>query len=171
MHRVVLLTALATAVLVPAVARAAPPTRPNAPPPEVTTVQIDRDGNLEWTQTTVVYRQEERLRKAVVGGKEVAYTEVVTVPTSVKVVIRSRLKGVKAFDLNGLPIDADKLPKLLGKSASVILSPDGQPIDGFYRQFFKEETLMLVLPSRSGATVPVDPTVPVPVPVPPRGAP
>jgi hypothetical protein len=170
MHRAALLIALAAAAAVPG--RAAPP-RPNAPPPEVITVQLDKNGNLVSQRTQTVYTSEARMVKRVVDGNEVLYQEVVTVPRSVPIATQARLKDVKAFDLNGLPIDAEKLPKLLEKGASVIVSPDGQPVDGFYRQFFKEETLMLVMPGRSGTTVSGDPTFPVPAPrpVPPRGAP
>jgi hypothetical protein len=134
-------------------------------------VQADRDGNLTALRTQTVYRTEERLVKAVVDGKEVMYKQTVSVPESVSVSVRYALKGLKAFDLDGLPIDAGKLPKLLEKKTTVIISPDGQPLDGFYRQFFKEETLVLVLPGNPGVTTPVPVPVPAPAVIPPGGAP
>lgn len=147
MYRAVLLAAVAAAAGL--TARAAPPMRPNGPPPELLTVKVNRDGNLESVRTQMVYRQEARAEKRVVDGREVVVTVMVNVPTHVSYAIRHAAKDVKAFDLDGLPIDASKLPKLLEKETTVIVSPDGQPPDAFYRQFFKEGTLMLVLPTRA----------------------
>src|SRR5262249_32196732 len=152
MNIAVLLAALGAAA--PA---ADPPTRPAGPPPQLVKVKYDKDGTLTVQQHTMVYRQQEEIVNVTVGGKGVPERRGGSVVEAVPITSKMVAKDVKALGLDGLPIDAAKLPKLLDKETMVLFSYDGRPVDSFYTQFFKEGTLILVPPAR---TMPVGAPVP-----------
>jgi hypothetical protein len=81
------------------------------------------------------------------------------------------LKDVKAFSVDGKPIERKKLRGLLKKETAVLVSADGKEIDPFYLQMIKEGTIILLVqpvihpPAVAEPPPPVEPPAP---PVPPR---
>jgi hypothetical protein len=158
MYHAVLVAALSAAV--PA---AEPAARPSGPPPQMMAVKYDKEGFLTAITTVPVYKEVERNQVVIVDGKPVTTIVKSAVMESVPVTRQYKVKDMKLFGLDGLPIDADKLPKLLARETMVLVSPDGRPLDSFYTQFFKEGTLVIVLPTPKAEAIPV----PLPRPIPP----
>jgi RNA polymerase sigma factor (sigma-70 family) len=64
------------------------------------------------------------------------------------------LDKVKASDVQGRPIEAKQLRKLLAQEKAVVLSADGKKVDPFYLQVLKEDTVILVVPEPSAVPAP-----------------
>jgi hypothetical protein len=143
MYHAVLVAALGAA----ATPAADPVARPNGPAPQMIAVKYDKEGALTAHFNRLSYKPETRVAKQVADGKEVEVAYTTYVPVYVTEAIRYPAKDLKVFGLDGLPIDADKLPKLLAKETMVLISHDGRPVDSFYTQFFKEGTLVIVPPA------------------------
>ncbi len=121
---------------------------------------------LQWNQTELVPLTVEREVEEVVNGKAVRRKVPETTITVKTKVVSESLKKVKAIDVAGKPIPADKLAEQLKEWTTVVCLP-GKLTDK-QRALFKEGTIFIEMPPPApGAPTPVPPiAVPVPAPVP-----
>jgi hypothetical protein len=61
-------------------------------------------------------------------------------------VMIQRLATMKAVDLGGKPIDAKKLAQRLKQETTVLVTYEHGPIDPFYLQLIKPDTIILAMP-------------------------
>lgn len=97
----------------------------------------------------------------VVDGKQVEFTEQISVVICVmkpvgwnEVTLKTETPGVGVYDIQGKPVAWDKVAKALTKDTPVLISVE--PVDPFYLQPMKPETLVIVGPPHAifGAPTP-----------------
>lgn len=133
--------------------------------PQVVEAQVTgKAGELKFTETRTVYKQEAREKEIVVNGQKQRVTYVVTVPVQMKVTKTVLVDGknVKAYLPNGKTVDIKTVSKMLKKKTPVVLTY-GRPVSSLFRRVLKKNTLNIVLRQPK---LPVRPIPPAPRPVP-----
>jgi hypothetical protein len=138
------------AVLLAAVAAPAPAEEeikpPRGPQPCQVIARVDKDGNMEITETTAVLREEKRQRTVTIDGKAVTEEYVVTTVTQMVQTRRLAAKTVKVYTTEGKEVDPKDAAEKLRKQTIVLMSCDGQKVDPFYLKIIKPDTLVIVPP-------------------------
>lgn len=183
---------LMTALLLAATAWADEPALPRTclcSPPQTALARAVKNGDaLELKLKLVKTIAETQTKTAtvkkikVVDGKQVEYSEQVPVTICVmkpagwnEVTLKTETVGVGVYDVQGKPVAWDKVAKVLTRDTPVLISVE--PVDPFYLQTMKPETLVIVGPphaihgGQGGQPVgaPASPSVPRSVPPPATG--
>jgi hypothetical protein len=109
-------------------------------------LHIDGD-KLIADRTITAYREELRLEKRNVDGKEVVVQVRVRVPFEAMVREEHDLKNVQAFTADGKPIEAADLKKRLAKPTGALATHDALLVQkAGLRALLKDDTLLVVLP-------------------------
>jgi hypothetical protein len=124
---------------------------PTTPPPVQCLVSLDKDGRIVLVGSVTEYKPVVEERKQP-DGKTVTRTALVPVVT-----FRTQkyaLKDVQAFDTQGKPVDAKKLPELLRERVPALVSADGNKVDPLHLRIVKDGTLVFVVPGWQSRPVP-----------------
>jgi hypothetical protein len=157
MTRFALLSAIALAALPPAPALAQPAV-PGLGGLRIAEAKADK-GKLTWTVTELVPVTKEIEVTVNVNGMNVVRKQAVTVYENQSVTKTADLKGLKATDVAGKEIDADKLAERLKEATPVVFVSGTVPAK--HRALFKDATVFVeILPLPAPAIPGVAPAVP-----------
>src|SRR5262249_7571464 len=140
-----------TALAQPATEPAAPSTRA----PEQVLAVIDAKGKMTITHVTPACMApgggggEHTVTLPMKGGEKAPVQVKVKLNGLNVTVAELPAKHVEAYGMDGKPIAAEKLAKLLEKERTVLLSVDGKKVDPFHLQLYKEDTIVLVPPANT----------------------
>lgn len=136
------------------------PSKPSGPAPMLQTVMV-KEGAIVWEYAVTFYKTESRMVEQKTPDGKIE-TKTVTVAVPVTETKRAMLEVAKtnAKQLDGKAVTAEDLAERLKEPTSILLTVSDAPIDAFYAQFYKPETIVIVLPK---------PTAPIPVPEPKEG--
>ncbi len=122
------------------------PRRPEGPAPNLQIVTF-KDGHIAWEIIVTEYKTEQReVERKGPDGKITKQRITVPVPVTVKKLIQYDVKKTKVTSIDGKAVAVDALPKLLKDPTAVLILFDDKPLDPFYRDFFKEDVLVVVPP-------------------------
>lgn len=124
------------AVLLPGLATAQPPAKP-----QIVDAQVVND-QIRWTDTTTIPVTKVVTVEVKVGDKLVRENKTVTVYEKVDRVIVADLKTARATDATGKVIPPQKLAGLLKDPTPVVIGP----VPEKHRALFKDSTVILELP-------------------------
>jgi hypothetical protein len=121
--------------------------RPEGPQPLASIARMSgKDELLIWQMDWVPVNQEVQ-KNIIKDGVTRTVTENVTVYQQVYRMLSVTSRGMQGYDTKGKKIDAETVRRRLKKDTSVLISTNGQPVDRFYLNLFREGTLILVVPS------------------------
>jgi hypothetical protein len=170
------------ALLALALAEPLEPAAPAAPagglPPTQMLASIDGAGQLRLTCVSTAPCDGPGVREQLVplpgaGGPNKLPNQVkVKISSVIVTTVEIGAKHVEAHTIDGRPIAAEKLATLLAKERSVLVSTDGNKVDPFLLQLYKEDTIVLVPPANAfptgpvgfGAATPLAMPLPIPAP-------
>lgn len=113
-----------------------------AQPPILTTAKLEKE-TLLVTQMRVVPVTRSFTVEVLVNGKAVQEVRTVVVNQTESFVQQVPLSAVKATDVAGKPIPAEKLAGLLKEKTGVVLFWNGKELDDEHRKMFKEGVVFL----------------------------
>ena len=116
-----------------------------SPPPEFATVRnITPSGEIvcDYIDWKMVY--ETKTRNILENNR--VRTEQYTVPRKVaeRRVMHCALGAYEILNLKGEPLRMNDVGKRLGKGTPILILPDSHKLDDYYRQFLKDDVLVLV---------------------------
>lgn len=130
------------------------PSRPSGQAPQLISVTI-QDGSIIWESMVTRYKTEVRtVEEKTDDGKTIPKTVNVKVPIAETVKSSFELTKLSIKQLDGKAVTAEEVATRLKEATPVLLAPSDAPIDPFYAQFYKPETLVIVLPTKAPAPVP-----------------
>jgi hypothetical protein len=114
---------------------------PGGPPPSWVCASIAKDGKIIVGIPVITYKTVTTKIKKDGEEKEAYYYE----PVAKEHVKSFEASDVKAFDVQGKPMDSKELAKLLEKKTLVLCSTDSRKVDPFYLRIIKDGTVVLVI--------------------------
>jgi hypothetical protein len=132
-----------------------PEAGPKGPPPVVMTVKVGPDGLPFIERMVTEYVPEERVEKVQVGNDTVERKVTVRVPVLRQFRLALDSREVQVFTPDGKRVDPRDVRSLVKKTMPVLVSTDGKPVDPFYLQLVKENTLIVVSPQLLNAPEPL----------------
>lgn len=114
-------------------------------PLDVQSVVIDGDV-LVAERPVTEYRTVVEQRTVVLNGRNETVSVTKLVPVMRAFQIKYALKDVKAYDLDGLEIDPQRVPELLKSPRAVVLATTPK-LDKNVRGLLKDDTIIVVLPA------------------------
>jgi hypothetical protein len=128
---------------------------PNGPPPYFLAGRFEKDA-LVLLMPQYLAVTEKRVVE-VKEGTEVKKKEVTV--TTYRVELKAMtfpLKEIKVFGTDGKALDAKALAERLKKDTPVLVAGDDKPVDRFYLQGVKENTVIVVLPPPKVEVLPAE---------------
>jgi RNA polymerase sigma factor (sigma-70 family) len=114
---------------------------PGGPAPSWVCASIAKDGKIIVGIPFITYKTVTTKIKKDGEEKEAYYYE----PVAKENVKSFEASDVKAFDVQGKPMDSKDLSKLLEKKTLVLCSTDSRKVDPFYLRIIKDGTVVLVI--------------------------
>jgi hypothetical protein len=115
---------------------------------QVVDARVEKD-KLFWTETRTEVVMQEIAVQVLVNGMVVTEKRVVPVMRPVTITRADELKGVKATDVAGKAITAEKLAELLKETTPVVVAAG--PVAEKHRALFKDKVIFLELPQPKDA--------------------